>query len=356
MRGRDDRDDYDDRGGPDDDFRGPDSFRGPPGFGDEGGGGGTRRYVHDARHVIGADQARPKFLTWLQRLVKHPDTSELWLHLERITKYGDPQPVDRFIYNPELGVEDTVEQIMSAACENVFTAEFKGKLRYLVSARGLDSRFQFTLSMPADEDDDDDLESADDEPTKRGLLAQSMGMATFFAKLFANSKKSDQKLIMEIMRDQRAELESHRSNQFQNMKQAAHLMNMTWMRDLEIRKVHSQERRHEEMLGMGKQALQLVGHKVMGAAAGGPHPLDNLIATFTGSITPEQFEQLQKIFGSNPMQIATIMELINYVEAKRQQAQAQGGMPGPAHQNPNGQHDAGPHHNGAPAPRNNGGG
>src|SRR5262245_3974254 len=134
--------------------------------------------VSDAEYVEDEDEASEKVLKWLKPYADDPDVEEGFkLRLYRDLKGGGENELAT--YSWEIDKRETAEEIVEQIMEDATNAalRYKGKTKYVVKVVGTSKGVRFSLTVPAEEFEDADIDFEDfdgESPTTKGAFGQAM--------------------------------------------------------------------------------------------------------------------------------------------------------------------------------------
>lgn len=301
--------------------------------------------VPEGSYVDGGQDARIKILAFLEKVGRNPEVDgEVTLQL---CQHGGAQ--EEVIYECTFepsgaeGPGAIADELVERAEEDCEGLSAK-KMKYTVKADGINGRATFTLKYVQPEEED--LEDVEDLPNRSGIIRQTMrhleSMAKIVVTVTKNAQADSREMVAEARRrseeDRKrlAELEAH---SLENRKAYEELINGTFARNLEIRKLENAERRKDQVASILMQGAPLLVSKFLGggtAAANAPPPtpgqrtpLEHMLEGFMQTLDQEQMAAIQSIF--KPEQILGLMEMFRYVMERREaEERARTGAPPPS--------------------------
>lgn len=276
-----------------------------------------REDVEEALVIEGEGEARQKVKAFIEKAAGSLEAEgELKITLSQAAKTGS-MAVYETVYAFDETIEDLVAELVDKACED---AEHigRGRIKYTVEVDGVKGRVTFSLKIPEREGEDED--DIDEVPNKRGLISQQMRHNETLVKVAVGASKETNEMLRSMLRDEQARTQRLEAKYMETMKAYEELLSMRQVRDIELRKVESQERRKDQVGHVLMQGLPILASKLLGGGQkqavemmGAKTPLEQMLEGFLMTMNHDQLAKIASSELFTPIQKAGLMEIISFV-------------------------------------------
>ena len=237
-----------------------------------------RKAIEDAETIDGGDIAKTKILTFI---TKHSDSSETMgdLDYELFQKgHSHESSVGVVTVKPGDDYNECADEILELADEEA--RQFPGKrTKFVIRILSRPDHCGFQLACAKIGDDildDDDLTDLDDQPTKRGLIAQTQRHQEVTLKLAVSATQRGFADVNTLLQDSRSENRELRRENRELTRRLAEMSNISWIQDMERKKLE----------GAQELRKQLTGGMLKVGAMGAAHFLNLPPTALLGALNP----------------------------------------------------------------------
>lgn len=238
-----------------------------------------KKHDDEATFVIGATEARKKVLPWLKRYLEGPDRPKRSVNLVLRTLGAkgkeSADPIDTQLYDFADPLEQVAEEIVDLAEEDAL--ECTGRVKYALRIEGhaAAGRCSFSLKREArlDDDDEEDFDDAgeiDEDTSARGRNHQQMRHNEVLVKEVVGMSREARKEHKGELEELRARVKERDEQLFAQGKEMIKLYedlrSLQWMRDREIQKMESEERKSEQLMKTLMRVAPVLAAAVFGGA------------------------------------------------------------------------------------------
>lgn len=215
--------------------------------------------------------------------------------------------VEQFKYFPnQSDLKKVADDIADKAEDDAAGAAAVPVARYTVTCNKLRGRHAFWIRVPEEEGDG----YASEEPTARGVTQMMMRHNEAAQERAYKAAMQQIAMLQKEIARKDSRIERLEDAHFKNIEAQEAALNMRHQRELELEQMQNEERRKEQVSSslLGSIPL-LLGHFTGNPQLGGGNstPVNGLVKEFMGSVTEDQFKQLQTILREDQvMKFATI--------------------------------------------------
>lgn len=200
---------------------------------------------------VAIDRVKERLLPWLRSIVDSVEQEEgLVFVLAQVTSLAGDKPVRTIRYDFDRPPEETVHQIVMAACDDMEGGNFKTDVGYCVTIDGQeDERFNFTLKATRGHGHDEQRRR-DFFPDMQGLTGQLMEQNLQLTDKVIDASGATTSLLMKIIEQKDAEIVFLKRRQYQRDEEIQKLMDGTLKRTM-MYEEHTSKLKQQESMAEG---------------------------------------------------------------------------------------------------------
>ena len=251
------------------------------------------REYDDAVFTEGEEEARQLVARFIKKLTESTEVESGFKVKLMQCGTGMEVRVDAFTYELDYSPEDFAEDVVKRAVDDI--QSHRGAVKYAVRAfvGGRDRVERFRLSVPrteAEEDEEFGEDSLEEAPTRRGMIHQNMR----HSEVLMREHRHGMVLVVRSLEGQlntslqRIKELEQRLREYQDREED--VSSLKWVRELESKRIESEELRKEQGLKMLQSAVPLLLSNVI-PGAGNANPLAAFGQQSAGQHSADQPEQ-----------------------------------------------------------------
>ena len=214
----------------------------------------------DVDAVKGADRARDRLIPWLRRITESVEEEQnpILITLCEVTASSGAQEVTTLEHGQESDIEETVDQLIASAVDDIMGAQFRGsKQSYAIVVRlqsGDTKRYTFVLEIPRPQSALVDPPRRQHFPDPNGVVGMFMNQNLQLTQYALEGASTGKDILLEMNRELKEENRFLRRTQFQRDREMQILLDGNLKRQMLVDE-HRAKVERDAKIGEGFKAL-----------------------------------------------------------------------------------------------------